>query len=53
MASEALNVLFEFAVFDFKKAVGFYWRLLGQRLVRGSFGQFNWVFSIVVLIDLL
>jgi hypothetical protein len=53
MASEALNVLLEFAVLDFKKSMGFYWRLLGQRLVRGSFDQFDRAFSIVVLIDLL
>ena len=53
MASEALNIFFKFAVLEFKKAVGFYWRLLGQRLVQGSFGQFDRVSSIVMLIDLL
>jgi hypothetical protein len=33
--------------------VGFNGRLLGQRLMRRPFGQFDWVFSIVVLIDFL
>jgi hypothetical protein len=53
MASETLKVLVNLAALDFEKTLSFNGRLLGQRLMRRPFGQFDWVFSIVVLIDFL